>query len=192
MYREAFVRAREEARKASDKIVAIRNARTLSEVADLWSSFLTHVQRSYTRLRIACRSGPSKGWCDEVWNTRNNDDLLKYVLHARNADEHGLAPITESKRGSIGLRPKKGNTLEVDHLTIGAGQMVMGPKLAANADIVIIPAEVLLVPVRDRSVQYDLPTKHLGKDVGPIKMIGVAEFAEAYLRGILDEADTKF
>jgi len=35
-------------------------------------------------------------------------DLLKYVLHARNADEHGLAPVTTNKEGSIGLRPKKG------------------------------------------------------------------------------------
>src|SRR5258707_10253620 len=192
MDREVFGRAREEAAKASEKIVEIRTVATLSEIADLWSGFLIHVQRSYTRLRIACRSGPSKGWCDQVWQTRNNDDLLKYVLHARNADEHGLAPVTTNKEGSIGLRPKKGNSLEIDHLQIGGGRIVMGPKLAANTEIIVVPSEVLLAPVWDRSVRYDLPTKHLGKDIGSINMLSVAEHAEAYLRGVLDEADEKF
>jgi predicted translin family RNA/ssDNA-binding protein len=47
MDRQAFGRAREEAGKAAQKIAEIREAKTLQEVADLWSSFLTDIQRSY-------------------------------------------------------------------------------------------------------------------------------------------------
>jgi hypothetical protein len=79
----------------------LRSGKTIGEVADLWSEFLTHVQRSYTKLRIACRAGSSKGWCDQVFAARNADDLLKYVLHARNADEHGVAAITHQKEGAV-------------------------------------------------------------------------------------------
>src|SRR5258708_7308976 len=79
MDRQAFGRSRAEADKASQKIVAIRNARTLPEIADHWSGFLTDIQRAYTKLRIACREGPSKGWCDNVFGLRNTDELLRYV-----------------------------------------------------------------------------------------------------------------
>src|SRR5258705_7260992 len=101
MDRQAFGRAREEAGKATQKIAEIRQAKTLREITDLWSGFLTDIQRSYTKLRIACRSGPSKGWCDNVFHTRNADDLLNYVLHARNADEHGVAKIPSLSAGLL-------------------------------------------------------------------------------------------
>src|SRR5690348_7732201 len=99
MDRKAFSRAREEAAKAAEKIAAIRSAKTLSEISDHWSGYLTHVQRAYTRLRIACREGGSKGWCDQVFNARDTDELLRYVHQARNADEHGVDKITEEKQG---------------------------------------------------------------------------------------------
>jgi hypothetical protein len=192
MDRQAFGRAREETEKAAQKIKAIQGATTLQEISDHWSGFLTHIQRSYTKLRVACRSAPCKGWCDNVFHTRNRDELLNYVLHARNADEHGVEKITEEKQGGIGIGPKEGNSLEVDHLEMGPGRIVMGPKLAANARITITPGEIRLIPVRDRGIVYDVPTKHLGEDLGSVTLLEVAERAEAFLRTKLDEADAKF
>jgi hypothetical protein len=118
--------------------------------------------------------------------------LLNYVLHARNADEHGIAKITDEKQGGIGISPKQGNSLEIDHLEIGPGRIVMGPGVAANARITFIPAEVLLDPVRDRGIVYDMPKKHLGEDLGSATLLEVAECAEGFLRGKLDEADSRF
>jgi hypothetical protein len=192
MDKQAFGRAREEAGKAAQKIAEIREAKTLHEIADLWSGFLTHIQRSYTKLRIACRSGPSKGWCDNVFQTRNADALLNYVLHARNADEHGVAEVTEVKPGSIAINPKQGNSLEVDHLEIRRGGIAMGPKLAANAKVTLTPGEVLLAPVRDRGIVYDVPKMHLGEKLESAALLEVAERAERFLRVKLDEAASKF
>jgi hypothetical protein len=192
MDRQAFGRAREEAGKAAQKIAEIRAARTLQEVADLWSGFLKHIQRSYTKLRIACRSGPCKGWCDNVFHIRNGDELLNYVLHARNADEHGVAKITEETQGGIGIGPKEGNSLEIDHLEMGPRGIVMGPNVAANARITFTPSAIRLVPVRDRGIVYDVPTKHLGEDLGSVTLLEVAERAELFLRSKLDEADSRF
>jgi len=170
----------------------LEKAKTLEEIADLWSGFLTHIQRSYTKLRVACRSGPSKGWCDNVFQTRNADELLNYVLHARNADEHGVAKITDEKQGGIGIGPKQGDSLVIDHLSIGPEGIVMGPGVATNARITFIPAEVLLVPVRDRGTIYNVPKKHLGGDLGSATLLDVAQRAEGFLRGKLDEAASKF
>jgi hypothetical protein len=192
MDRQAFGRAREEVEKAAQKIAEIRRAKTLQEIAELWSGFLTDIQRSYTKLRIACRSGPSKGWCDSVFSIRNADELLSYVLHARNADEHGVAKITDVKHGSMSINPKQGNSLEIDHLEIGPERIVMGPKMAANAQVTFTPGEILLVSVRDRGVVYNVPSKHLGEDLDSATLLEVAERAERFLRGKLDEAASSF
>ncbi|MEA2794537.1 MAG: hypothetical protein QOI87_1917 [Bradyrhizobium sp.] len=192
MDRQAFGRAREEAGKAAQKIAEIREAKTLREIADIWSGFLTDIQRSYTKLRIACRSGSNKGWCDDVFHTRNADELLSYVLHVRNADEHGVAKITDETQGGIGLQPKQGNFLDVDHLEVGPKGIVMGPGLAASARITFTPGQVLLVPVRDRGIVYDVPKRHLGEDLGSATLVEVAERAEGFLRGKLGEADSRF
>jgi hypothetical protein len=192
MDRQAFLRSREEAEKASQEIAAIRNAKTLSEVADHWSDFLTHIQRAYTKLRISYRKGPSKGWCDQIFSLRDSDDLLKYVHQARHADEHGVERITEQKEGRIAIGPKEGDSLEVDYARIGGGQVVMGPRMAANARVTITPGEVRLVPVRNRGVTYQVPKAHLGKDLESVTLLRVAELADAFLRDKLNEADGKF
>ena len=114
------------------------------------------------------------------------------MLHARNADEHGVEKITEEKQGEIGIGPKEGNSLEVDHLEMGPGHIVMGPKLAANARIIITPGEIRLIPVQDRGIVYDVPKKHLGDDLESAMLLKVAERTEAFLRTKLDEADVKF
>jgi hypothetical protein len=192
MDREAFERSRDESRKAAGKLQEIRGANQLEKISELWSEYLTCIQRSYTKLRIACRNGPSKGWCDKVFHTRDDDELLKYVLHARNADEHGIAKITKEKSGGVGLNPKEGNFLGVDELTISGGRLSMGPALAANAKIETFPAEVLLVPVRERGVAYAVPSMHLGNKLADVNLLAVAEAADQFLRAKLDEADKAF
>lgn len=190
--RRAFDRSRAELEKASAKIGEMRAANNLQEIADLWSEHLTNLQRAFTKLRMACKEGASKGWCDNVFHERSKDPLLSYVLHARNADEHGVASITAHKAGTIGIGPKTGNSLEIDHLSIGPGGITMGPNLAANARISFTPGEVLLVPVRDRGIVYDVPKEHLGEKLDAPTLLSVAERAEAFLRAKLDEAGAKF
>ena len=54
----------------------------------------------------------------------------------------------------------------------------MGPKLASNARIIITPGEIRLIPVRDRGIVYDVPTKYLGEDLGSVTLLKVAERAD--------------
>jgi len=96
----------------------------------------------------------------------------------------------KTRRDSIG--PKQGDSLVIDHLSIGPEGIVMGPGVATNARITFIPAEVLLVPVRDRGTIYNVPKKHLGGDLGSATLLDVAQRAEGFLRGKLDEAASKF
>ena len=48
----------------------------------------------------------SKGWFDRVKHVRKTDKILSYILHARNADTHGVERITQdSNLVSIKIRP---------------------------------------------------------------------------------------
>jgi hypothetical protein len=134
MNEKAYCRAREEFNLARAKLDAMKQAPSLGYYAQSWSDFLAHVQRAFTKMKIATKHGASKGWYDKIENERRSDDLLSYIRHARNADEHGIDPVTIRKPGGIGIKPKVGNSLIVDRFEIGAGKITMGPEMAKNGE----------------------------------------------------------
>ena len=192
MDEKAFARAREEAKLAASKLEAMKTAKKLAALAQLWSEFLTHIQRAFTKMKIATANGPSKRWYDTIENIRRTDDLLSYIRHARNADEHGVESVTHAKPGGIGISPKVGNTLHVDYLEMNKGQMTLGPELAKNAIIEFIPVSIHLSAVRDRASTYQPPKPHLGNPIQNATLIGAAEAAITYLEAALSEAKAKF
>ena len=98
MDEKALAAAKDKLRLAKAKLDAMQAATHLNELADCWSDFLTEVQRVYTRLIKATEHGSSKGWSDQVKHARKTDELLSYVHHARNADEHGSAASPNASR----------------------------------------------------------------------------------------------
>ena len=191
MDKKASLRAREEFDLAAEKLKSMKQASNLEHYAQSWSDFLSHVQRAFTKMKIATKNEPSKGWYDKIENERHTDDLLSYIRHARNADEHGVDPVTIQKPGGIGIKPKVGNSLIVDHLEIGGGKIVMGPEMA-NAEIVFIPASVHLSAVLDRGIYYQPPKTHLGTPLESDTPVAVAKTALSYLERVLSEAKEKF
>ena len=150
-------------------------------------------RRSFTKMKIAAKDGPSKGWYDNIENQRKADELLSYVRHARNADEHGIDRIVKKKSACVGISPKTGNSLFVDYMEIGQGSLTLGPQAAANAKIEFTPASVQLASVYDRGIVYQPPATHLGenlkKSTDPIE---IGTHALAFLRGTIDDAGAMF
>lgn len=182
-----------QAATARQKLEAIRASNNPATLDALWSDYLTHTQRAYTKLRIACAEGPSKLWCDKLIERRRSDELLQYLLHARNADEHGIEAITEKTEGRVLFKPKPPATsIKIDYLEIVRGVITMGPETQRNAIIELVPAAVKLVPVRDRGVTYQIPRRHRGEDFNDPTLIGVGEIGLAFLEHTLAEAAETF
>lgn len=87
---KALEAAHERLQRARDKVAAMEAAVNMRMLAQSWEEFLTLQQQVFLRLRKAFEGGRSKGWFDSVVNEQRNDDMLKYVMHARHADEHGI------------------------------------------------------------------------------------------------------
>lgn len=151
--------------------------------------------RVFLRLKKATEHGAGKGWFDHIVNEQRNDELLGYLLHARDAAEHGIDQITEKRAGSVGIR-SKGNCLHVKELRLQSsphGLQVTGdPETLKQLVVEFIPGTVHLIAVVDRGVVYQPPKNHLGKAIENPNPIAAAELAIVYLEMKLAEAEAYY
>jgi hypothetical protein len=191
----ALEAAKEKLQHAREKVAAMTAATDIRMLARLWEEFLTLQQQVFLRLKKAFEHGHSKLWSDTVINDQRSDEMLLYLMHARNADEHGIEKITETNTGSLGIRPRQGDTLRVNSMVVdtrGATPVIaMDHETASNALIIFIPASVKVIAVRDRGVNDDPPTSHLGNPIVS-SVISMAELTVSYLANRMQEGETKF
>ena len=66
-----------------------------------WTDFLVSTNAIYTILEVGAKGSPqSRQWFGRKKIERRNDPLLQYLHQARNADEHGMAPVADRSRGN--------------------------------------------------------------------------------------------
>ena len=152
--REAFERTRNEAAKCV-------TGEGHTALAAHWSSFLVRANRVFTKLKQGAKSGPASRWWQDVEHIRKDDELLRYILHARNADEHGIKRIAPS----------------IPATPIGIS---FGP---FGARRVMKPECTVMVPVWDRGKRYDPPTTHLAQPLSIIRPNGDCILDVSYATG---------
>jgi hypothetical protein len=191
----ALEAAKEKLQHAREKVAAMTAATDIRMLARLWEEFLTLQQQVFLRLKKAFEHGHSKLWSDTVINDQRSDEMLRYLKHARNADEHGIHKITETNTGGLGIRPRQGDTLHVNRMVLDTRGptpvIAMDQETASNALIVFIPASVKVIAVRDRGVNYDPPTSHLGNPIVS-SVISMAALTVSYLANRMQEGEIKF
>jgi hypothetical protein len=103
----AFEGAKEKLRVARGKLDEMRAANQITKLARLWEEILTVQQQIFLRLRKAFEHGPSKAWSDSITNDQRSDAMLQYVMHARNANEHGIDNIIETRHSRLKINPNR-------------------------------------------------------------------------------------
>jgi hypothetical protein len=189
MDKTAFDGAKDKLRLLIDKLEAMERAQSLQQLSDCWLDFLNETQRVFLKMKKATEKGSSKGWFDKIQNERTSDDMLSYVLHARNADEHGISQVTRIDNGGIGINV--GGDVEHMELRQENGRLDVKYKGKNPLHFNFIPGAVKLLPVFDRGIKYDAPKLHLGKIIEQNPMT-VARLTVDYLKRIIKDAETKF
>lgn len=198
--KKAFEGAKEKLQIAHAKVAAMRAASDVASLARLWEEFLTAQQQVFLRLKKAFEQGPSKAWCDSITNDQRSDDMLQYAMHARNANEHGIENITDTKPQQLGIKLRPDTSVAVNELTLDARgsspKVTMDAETAANfaavgASIVFTPGSIKLVAVRDRGIDYEPPTSHFGVQITQ-SPLHIAELTALYLSNKIVEAQSKF
>jgi hypothetical protein len=184
MDKTAVVVATEYLARAETALNAIDHAQTLTEMETAWSDFLTAANRVFSKLEQGAKiNGKSKAWFGRKKHERRTDPILRYVHHARNADEHGLAKITEKTAAGLALGVGPG-IWRFDGSIGPGGQMkitALGGQVAGESKFVeTIPAKVNLVRVYDCGDPYDPPPGKLPDEVAKITL--------NYIRDMITEA----
>lgn len=157
-----------------------------------WSDLLTYGNRVFTKLEQAAKASPKgQAWFAEVKKLRKSDAVLRYMQHARNSDEHGLKEVIENNGGTF--------EASVPQHVIASGQAqiqlhVDADPVANHPDIKIrrtSPPRIVLQPVIDRGVVYEVPDSHGGKALSDSDLAGVGSVFTEYLERFVDEAETK-
>jgi hypothetical protein len=195
MNKAVFSQARTRLAASAKKANSLKFARSLDEIKELWSEYLTEHQRAFTRLGNAMDTGQERSWFDRVVRERRDDELLKYLEAARHADEHGRAEIAQTVPGGtrIGVG---GGTVYIERLEIRDGKIkelrgwqdTPGKSLQVAFD----PARIDLSSVENRGVIYPVPSNHLGKSLDSLRPARAAELSFEFLEKKMADCEQKF
>lgn len=192
MKRAAIEKAESRLRLIRKSINELEGCKDFTGFRDTWSQFLTAAKGVYTVLEQGAKvSQRSLKWFSVKTADRKADELLSYVFHARNDDEHGLGEIARDDPGSfiIGKRSEGySDAIRIDG-EIGPGKTLNIQALDGKPVLIERrPRRPILLPVKDRSVIYPVATAHLGERVQGDHPLTVALCMESYLVDLVEEA----
>ena len=172
-----------------------RTENDADHLADLWAEFLTYANRVFNKLSHGPKHGPSKGWFDRVKHVRKTDKILSYILHARNADTHGVERIAQdSNLVCVKIRPlasyKDDEPIKgkiVDNAIVGPGSHYEFIQHAVQQTNPVLR----LVPVTDGGMKYDPPAPgtYLDQELSQADPIDIGRIVANYLERIVAEAE---
>lgn len=186
---KAIEHAEHRLKKARQALDVMEFSTTFAESEEAWSAFLSAASTVYSKLEQGSKtSGTSQGWFGRKKHERKNDELLCYIHHARNSDEHGIAEITAREGGGWALQ---GGGKYLLNGTIGNNGVLEVTHMGGPPPkVVIIEPSVRLVPVKNErwGDVFSPPTMHLGEKLPNIAPLTIAKLAIDYLENLVAEA----
>lgn len=180
-------------RGANRALDQMRAARNFEEFEDAWQDFLGCLEKSWTKTERACQAFHNRfqPWQGRFKKRRKDDPLLRYLKHARNADEHTLQEIVEHHPGYRTINPAYGNSLYIEHMELRDGQIVSysGDKPLIVRDY---PARLELRRFQDSGALYEPPAYHLGRRLQQRDPISVAESGLRFYTRFVEQAEERF
>lgn len=184
MKSKALERAKDRLQRLTDAISALETPEcTRKQVQDAWWSFLLAANGIYSQLEQGAKGhGQSEAWFGRKKHERKSDELLSYVHHARNADEHGI----EGTTAEHGIYVTAGNRwTQVTNSGI-TGQAQVSVESGKPLAVQLHAPGIHLLPVCDRGVIYRPPQRHFGQPLPDIH--GALKATREHLTNLLKEA----
>ena len=184
MNKQATAKAATKLERLTRSVEAMKTAESSEAIEDAWVDFLIAASTFYSTLEQGAKTNDkSKAWFGRKKHERRTDQLLRYLHHARNAEEHGIARITGRSNSKIFLKSK------------GAAVMLQSDgknwNVVSQTGDVEYPGDVVtLVRVQDIRFGdwFDPPEQHLGQNLNDTSPPAIAELGAAYLGEMLSEA----
>lgn len=186
-----FQKAQKRAEQLKKCLDQLRSSRNHSDFEEAWTNFLLAHNAIFTILEQSAKHSPqSRQWYGRKKNERRKDPLLQYLHQARNADEHGIEPITVDVPGSVNvIGDVYGGLIKFDGQGRPAFFMEKRPD-GTYPDVVAIEPHARLVAVKDERFGdiFQPPKEHAGSPIEDDSPIGVATLSMNYVLAMIEEA----
>jgi len=142
---EPLREAKFELRSAERALGRMRSASGFDSFEDAWRQYLMALRKVWIKTERGCQHVRKRfePWQGKFKRQQRNDQLLRYLEHARNADEHTIQLILDDI-------PKQTVTVGGDPIYVGN-------------EIVIVAPRTELRSVKVSGEWYDPTVEHLGK-----------------------------
>ena len=191
----AIDKAKQRLDKSKSAIASLEaKPRDRGEAAALWTDFLLAHNSVFSCLEQGAKTeSRSRQWFGKKKRERREDPLLQYLHQARNADEHGIAPIARFQPPTARILEGTGNPETIKDIRVSADTIkIQYDDTNGNVPhIRITSPAVYLVPVTDEryGMTFDPPTEHLGKQLENNYPLTVAKLGFAYTENLINEAE---
>jgi hypothetical protein len=170
---EPLREAKFELRSAEISLGRMRSASDFDSFKDAWLQYLATLRKAWIKTERGCQHVRKRfePWQGKFKRQRKKDQLLRYLEHARNADQHSLQLILDDVPEQI--------------VTVGGDTVYVGN------DVVVIAPRIELRPVNDSGEWYDPPVEHLGKALAERDPLKVAELGLTFYAGFVEQTERK-
>ena len=168
----------------------MREAASVEDLEAAWMSFLSELNKVWTKVDLVCRARPRFHAWQYPWREeRQRDELLSYLQHARNAQTHTLVDPLARRPGLMrigGDGPVAIRSLEI----LTDGRVVFDGEGTLRLEFE--PGRIEVLPVVDRGRTYGPPSAHLGASFSTRNPIAVASAGLAYYSRLVEAAEAEF
>lgn len=160
-------------------LMQMQSARSLNEYEKSWLDFLHYLDRAWNKLvQHSHAEGSAQKYLSEVNRLRKEDELLRYLVQARNTDEHSIQEIVGKQAACLTITGGIGGGTIHRGVFEGAGR-VRNLSYEGNLEIRFHTERLEVISVSNRGATYPAPGSHLG---GPLKTRIPHELAEMALK----------
>lgn len=164
------------------------NEKDLIKYEILWMEYLTSIDRAWNKINYLSNSIDRKNIkkiIDDVNHDRNTDELLVYLMQARNVSEHKANSLLEFENTGLIIKGGEGGGIIKSGEFIGStGQII---DLVDNNNIIIYPKKMIVVSsIISRNIEYKPPIFHKGSLIGSKDPAILAEMGLKYYVNIAD------
>lgn len=180
-----------ELRAAERALEAMKEAGNIPEYVEAWQALLDRLEKVWRKAERECeRVRPRfQPWQGRFKKLRRDDELLRYLHHARNADQHTIQLVTAYSQVGLEISIPPGGTAEI-RIDREAGKIRVGGQAQ---DAKELGPRFVLLPVADRGGKvYNPPTRHRGRDIRDADPLLVAEEGIGFYRWFIAQIETRF
>ncbi|MCW5959013.1 MAG: hypothetical protein KIS76_02565 [Pyrinomonadaceae bacterium] len=188
---DIFKQAKTELKSAERAISMMKTAKTFDEFEEAWKMYLNSIEKCWIKVERICQHKRNifEPWQGKYKRLRKKDMLLRYLHHARNADQHTIEETVKHIPSRWEAKfPNGSGYIRSMKIVNGAITEYEGSPMLIES----FPSRIELLRFKERGDWHNPPTQHLDKNLEHRDPISIAQKGFRFYGEFLVNAEDRF